>query len=206
MTTAAQEAAEGTDWHAFMAWPASYIHAERLDHCFANGFGRELCGRLRASRRLRDRLSEFIAEQHALAAPVAVDVCDDLDRAIALSSGERLFDIARRCGAIYWARTIAGVVRPAEVAALHREIDEALCGFALMHRDLAGAQELTTIEGIGTLSVEDGLRCIAAWTEAQPAAVGQRVRLKVAAHPALDDPPSAPYVDIGPSIVRCAAT
>jgi hypothetical protein len=206
MTAVSQEAADGGEWHAFMAWPASYIDAGRLDRCFANGFGRELCDRLRASRRLRDRLSAIVAEHHALAAPIAADLCDDLDRTIALSSGERLFDIARRCGAIYWARAIAGVVRPAEVAALHREIDEALCGFALMHRNLAGAQELPALEGIGTRSVEDGLRCMAAWTEAQPAAVGQRVRLKLAAHPTLDDPPSAPFVDIGPSIVRCAAT
>jgi hypothetical protein len=206
MTAAAQEAADGTDWHAFMAWPASYIDAARLDRCFAGRFGRELCGGLRSSQRLRDRVSAIIAEHHALAARVAADACDDLDRTIALSSAERLADIARRCGAIYWARAIAGVVRPAEVAALHREIDEALCSFALMHRELAGAQELPAIEGIGARCVEDGLRCIAAWSRAQPAAVGQRVRLKLAAHPALDDPPPAPFEHVGPSIVRCAAT
>lgn len=205
MTAIAQEAPEGTDWNTFMAWPASYIDAGRLDHCFANRFGHELCDRLRVSRRLRDRLSAIVADHHALAASVTADVCDDRDRAIALSSAERLLDIARRCGAIYWAHAIAGVVRPAEVVALHREIDEALCSFALMHRDLAIAQELPIIEGIGPRSVEDGLRCIAAWTRAQPAAVGQRVRLKLAAHPALDDPPAAPFVDIGPSLVRCAA-
>jgi hypothetical protein len=205
MTAATQEAADGADWHAFMAWPASYIDAARLDHCFAGRFGRELCGQLRASRRLRARLSAIIAELHALAPQVEADACDDLDRSIALSSAERLADIARRCGAIYWARAIAGVVRPAEVAALHREIDEALCSFALMHRELAGTQELPAIEGIGERSVEDGLRCIAAWSRAQPAAVGQRVRLKLAAHPALDDPPPAPFEQIGPSIVRCAA-
>jgi hypothetical protein len=205
MTAVTQEAADGSDWHAFMAWPASYIDTGRLDRCFASPFGRDLCGRLRASHRLRDRLSAMIAQRHALAARVAVDVCDDLDRAIALSSAERLSDIARRSGAIYWARAIAGVVRPAEVATLHREIDEALCTLALIHRDLAGAQELHAIEGIGARSVEDGLRCVAAWSRAQPAAVGQRVRLKLAAHPALDEPPQAPFADIGPSVVRCAA-
>jgi hypothetical protein len=205
MTAATQDTADGADWHAFMAWPVSYIDAGRLDRCFANRLGRELCGRLRDSRRLRDRLSSIIAEHHALAARVAADACGDLDRAIALSSAERLFDIARRCGAIHWARAIAGVVRPAEVAALHHEIDEALCTLALTHRDLAGAQELAAIEEIGARSVEDGLRCIAAWTRAQPAAVGQRVRLKLAAHPALDDPPAAPFADTGPSIVRRAA-
>jgi len=205
MTAVAQKTAAGADWQAFMAWPVSYIDAGRLDGCFANRFGSELCGRLRASRRLRDRLSAIVGEHHALAAPVAADVCDDLDRAIALSSVEWLFDVTRRCGAIYWARAIAGVVRPAEVAALHREIDEALCGFALMHRELARAQELPAIEGIGAHSIEDGLRCVAAWTRAQPAALGQRVRLKLAAHPALDDPPPAPFMDVGPPIVRRAA-
>jgi hypothetical protein len=74
-----------------------------------------------------------------------------------------------------------------------------------MHRELARAQELPAIEGIGARSIEDGLRCVAAWTRAQPAALGQRVRLKLAAHPALDEPPPAPFMDVGPPIVRRAA-
>ena len=214
MTSAAPEtpaatqaqAAYAADWQAFMDWPSSYINAGRLDACFEGRLGRDLCGRLRILRRLRERISRIVAEHHGLALPVPLASCGEGDRAIALAAPERLLEIARRSGAIYWARAIAGVVRASDVAALHRELDEALCSFALAHRDLAGAQSLTAIEGIGACCVEDGLRCVAAWTCALPEAVGQRVRLKLAAQAAIDTAPQPPFNDIGPAVVRRAAT
>jgi len=203
---AAQQAAADADWQAFMAWPASYIDAGRLDTCFSVHLGSDLCGRLRSTRRLRERLSRIIAEHHALAEPVELESCEAHDRTIALASPEQLRDIARRSGAIYWARAIAGMVRAADVAELHRELDETLCSFALMHRDLAGSEALSAVEGIGARCAEDGLCCFAAWTHTLPDAVGQRVRLKFAACAAIDAPPQSPFSDIGPAIVRRAAT
>ena len=195
-----------TEWQAFMNWPSSYIDADRLDACFEGRLGHELCVRLRAVPRLRERVSRIIAEHHRLTAPVPLASCEERDRTIALAAPERLREIARRSGAIYWARAIAGVVRSSDVATLHRELDEALCSFALAHRDLAGAQALPAVEGIGARCAEDGLRCVAAWTRALPDAVGQRVRLKLAAHSAIETTPQPPFSDIGPAIIRRAAT
>jgi len=194
------------DWQAFMSWPSSYIDAGRLDHCFEGRLGRELCDRLRAVRRLRERVSRIIAEHLGLAPPVPLASCEEGDRVIALAAPERFGQIVRRSGAIYWARAIAGAVRSADVAVLHRELDEALCSFALAHRDLAGAQALPAVEGIGARCAEDGLRCVAAWTRALPDAVGQRVRLKLAAHSAIDTAPQPPFSQVGAAIVRRAAT
>jgi len=200
------QAAQDADWQAFMDWPSSYIDAGRLDACFEGRLGRELCGRLRTVRRLRERVSRIVAEHYELAPPMPLASCGDGDRVIVLAMPERLGEIARRSGAIYWARAIAGVVRASEVAALHRELDETLCGFALAHRDLAGAQALGAIEGIGARCAEDGLRCMAAFTRVLPEAVGQRTRLKLAAQAAIDTAPQPPFSDVGPEIVRRAAT
>jgi len=199
------QAARATDWQAFMDWPSTYIDADRLDACFEGRLGRDLSGRLRVVPRLRQRVSWIIAEHYGLTAPVPLTSCEERDRAIALADPERIGEIARRSGAIYWARAIAGVVRSSDVAALHRELDEALCNFALAHRDLAGAQALPAVEGIGARCAEDGLRCVAAWTRTLPDAIGQRVHLKLAAHPALENTPQPPFSEIGPAIVRRAA-
>ena len=211
MTVSMKETADGpvagdADWQTFMDWPSRYIDPDRLDACFGGRLGRELCERLRGAHRLRERLSRIVTEHHALAVPVPSASCDERDRAIALIPSERLCEIARRSGAIYWARAIAGVVRAADVAVLHRELDEALCTFALMHRDLAGTQPLSVIDGIGARCAEDGLRCVAAWIRELPEAVGQRVQLKLAVHPAIDTLPQPPFSDIGAAIIRRAAT
>jgi hypothetical protein len=55
-------------------------------------------------------------------------------------------------------------------------------------------------------AVEHGWRCVGAWCHILPAGVGTRVRLKVAPRDALDRLPEHPFHEIGPSIVRRAAS
>jgi hypothetical protein len=201
-----------TDWGTFMWRSADYIDAGRLAACFDNAFSPELCERLRGASRLQDRLSQLIDNRYALAAPIAEDVIEDGDRTIALSPAERLLDLIRRAGAIYWANAIANVVLAEEVRWLHEQLGGALCAFALANRDLSGPGE--TLEPLVSVSeriTEDGERCFAAWCQSLPEAVGARVRLKLSARyePSTYGPGEGlaeSFAAIGPSIVRRAAS
>jgi hypothetical protein len=78
--------------------------------------------------------------------------------------------------------------------------------FAVANRNLAGPPgKLEPADSADARIAEDGMRCLGAWCQAQPEAVGGRVRLKSPAHPALDDKTQGPFDEIGPAIIRCAA-
>jgi hypothetical protein len=194
------------EWDAFLRYPALYIDAARLDACFDGHLGAELCERLRGEVRLRDRLSAMVIDCYELVPASCAAFIDDCDRAIALSSAERLSELSRRAGAIFWARAIAGVILAAQVKVLHEQLGEPLYSLALTHQDLSGPQQpLEPIETIGARIYDDGWRCLAAWCVSQPEEVSARVRLKLAACAAFDAPTETPFETCGPAIVRAAA-
>lgn len=189
-----------------MRLPAAYIHSARLAVCFDNQFSAELCARLQGAGRLRDRLSALIDTHYALAAPIAEDAIGDLDRNIALSPMERLVDVIRRAGAIYWANGIANVLLAEKVGRLHEQLGEAICAFALANRDLSGpCKVLEPLAGAGARVTEDGERCFAAWCQSLSDAVAARVQLKLPPRERPDLRPDMLFAEIGPSIVRRAA-
>lgn len=193
-------------WTALIGRPVEWIEPLRLNACFDNRFSAELCGRLKHSHRLQNRLSKLISEYYALRPSLAAETVSDADRAIALTRQDRLIALVRRAGAIYWAKAIAGVVLAQQVRTLHAQLGEELCVFAVGHQDLSGAkQTLEPFDGASTQIELDGLRCLGAWCRSQPADIGTRVRLRLPASPELDDPPERPFAEIGPPIVRRAA-
>ena len=102
------------------------------------------------------------------------------DRIIALTSGERLTEIALRAGAIFWSSEIARVVLSKHVAMLHRQLGESICTLAIANRDLAGpVRRLRLVGDLIAMAKEDGWRCLSAWCHAQPQGVSMRVRLKL---------------------------
>jgi hypothetical protein len=196
-----------TSWGEFMTLPAVYIEASRLASCFHDAFDTGLCQRLTTSRRLQSRLSAIIHAYYALGPWIPPEAVTEVDRAIALCSTTQLKILAQRSGVIFWANTIANVILSRQVETLHQQLGEALCSFALSNRDLSGPeQSLEPLHNIRLRAVEHGWRCIGAWCHILPAGVGTRVRLKVAARDALDRLPEHPFHEIGPSIVRRAAS
>ena len=90
-----------------------------------------------------------------------------------------------------------------DAAAFDAALGESLCVLALANRDLSGPmQPIAPYDRLGVRVIEDGLRCLGAWCTAQTAGVGQRVRLKLSPHPALDDAVVRPFDELGPAIVR----
>lgn len=206
MTGPAERASSAMDWATLMNKPAAYIDLTRLAACFGGGISVRLCERLRGASRLQNRLSAMISDFYALAAPVGPEAVDQLDQNVALLPVGRIGDVVRRAGAVYWANAIANVVRAEEVRRLRDQLGEALCAFALANRNLSGPpRKLEPVESADARIMEDGMRCLGAWCQSQPAAVGGRVRLKSPARPALDERAPRPFDEIGPAIIRCAA-
>ncbi len=203
MTGDAAIAAAG--WRVFMDMPAAYAEPGRLAACLEGTVSRAACARLLGTERLHPRLSALIARHYGLAAPLSPDTLDEADRAIALAPADRLAEIARRAGAIHWSASLAAAVLAREVEALHAELGEELCAFAIANRDLSGPrQPVEPLDGIADRIAVDGWRCLGAWCRAVPAAVGARVRLKLVAGALLDDAPDAPFAETGPALVRRA--
>jgi len=203
VSTAGQSTGADAGWDAFVTQPALYIEPSRLAVCFDGMVDPELCGRLRSSPRLEERLSDLVHSRYGLARTIAAEEVSDTDRWIALASSEQLVELARRAGAIYWANSIANTVRAADAAAFDAALGETLCVVALANRDLSGPmQPLTPYDQLGLRVMEDGLRCLGGWCKAQTAGVGPRVRLKLASNPALDDAVKRPFDELGPAIVR----
>jgi hypothetical protein len=187
--------------------PAAYIDVTRLAACFDARIDVRLCERLRGASRLQDRLSMIITDFYALAAPVGPQAVGQLDQNVALLPAGLIGDLVRRAGVVYWASAIANMVRAEEVRWLRDQLGEALCTFALANRNLSGPpKKLEPVDGADARIAEDGMRCFGAWCQSQPEAVGGRVRLKSSAHPALDDRAQRPFDEIGPAIIRCAAS
>jgi hypothetical protein len=202
----ASRAPAAMDWATLMNRPAAYIDRTRLAACFDGRISVRLCERLRDAARLQNRLSAMIANFYTLAAPFGPETVSPADQKVALLPAARVADVIRRAGVIYRANAIANVVRAEEVRWLRDRLGETLYTFALANRSLSGpAAKLDLTDGADAQMTDDGARCLAAWCQSQPAAIGGRVRLKSPASPALDDIVQGPFNELGPAIVRCAA-
>jgi hypothetical protein len=191
------------DWPTLMNRPSVYIDATRLAACFNGAIRVELCERLRAADRLQSRLSAMVAEFYALPAPVSPDAASPADQKVALAASGKTGELVRRAGAVYWASAIANVIRAEDVQRLRAGLGEALYAFALANRQLSGTSgKIDLTDEMDVRIAEDGMRCLGAWCQLQPEAIGQRVRLKSPASPALDDDADGSLKEIGPAIIR----
>lgn len=206
MTGPASHAPADLDWPTLMNRPIAYIDVSRLAACFGGGIRNALCERLRSAGRLQNRLSVMITEFYALAAPVGPEAANPADQKVALLTSGKTRELIRRAGAVYWANAIANAVRAEEVRWLRARLGEALYAFALANRQLSGASgKIDLTDEMDVRIEEDGMRCLGAWCRSQPDAIGQRVRLKSPANPALESGVNAPFSEIGPAIICRAA-
>jgi hypothetical protein len=194
------------DWRSFMTEPVLYMDPARFEACFEGVFPPAVCRKMQGSARLRSRLSDVVQTHYQLDPWVDPEQMEAIDRAIALEPAQGLMDLALRAGAIYWSSAIAGAVLAKTVAALHSQLGDDLCAYAIAHRDLTGpAQRLEPLDDVGDRIEDDGWRCLAAWCEAVPAGIGLRVRLKLPTDSIMDQPAPPEFKARGPEIIRRAA-
>ncbi|MGX9115426.1 SctK family type III secretion system sorting platform protein [Mesorhizobium sp. BHbsci] len=193
------------EWRTFMSNPAGYADAARLAECFDGTIGEAACERMLRSQRLHERLSQLLLDHYGLTCAISDEPPDAVDRAIALSSGEELEEVALRAGAIYWAGSLAAAINKRQAAALQAALGPEICAFAVANRDLTGPmQPLEPMEDIHRRVYADGLRCLGAWCQAMPGDTSMRVRLKLMPHELVDQTTAKPFSEAGPAIVRRA--
>lgn len=194
-------------WRGLVEDVVGIIDPERLSFCFDGRIDPQLCAELSGNGRLKDRLQRLV-EAHYKLPPLPADFPgDERDAAIVSAPADTLAALVPKAGAIYWSAAIANTVLAADVAALHEQIGESLCAFAIKNRHLAGPDKIFPLPGMAKeLIQESGWRCLAAWCESLDEAVGLRVRLKLPPNPLLDEPAPPELHEIGPQIVRRAAS
>jgi hypothetical protein len=191
----------------FRSQPAAYAHPRRVVHAFGGLITERVASQLLEDERFRDRVSILLTETYALPADDDAGELSEAGNRLAVASGTDLMIMARRFGAVYWARAIAGVIQSSAVVTLKQSLGDEIYTAALAHRDLAGPDRvLPEHETIETATTAAGLRCIAAWCSAQPAWVAQRIRLKFPDGTELDEPVAAPFDEVGPPIINRVAS
>lgn len=172
-------------------------HHDRIAALLQHGVSTALVGRLIHSERLQMRLAEFVSAQLG-----ELDALDGTQAAVLAMSPDAMADLAMRAGAIWHARAIARIIDGPSRRALLALLGEdryrlALEGLDLVGLDLAApATDIDRTPETIAKSVEaDGAACLAAWCEAQPPRIANRLALlRPAGSPATIHKASGPVI------------
>lgn len=193
----------------FERLPATYCHPERIGKLLPEGLPVSFRDRLLASKRLRLRLSALIAKRFALAPLTLGDLATPEGR-FAQLEGHALKDAMRRIGAIWQAHNIRKIILKEPLRRLHERLGRDNHRAALRFIDLAPSQitdqdqldaDNPDIDRLMAWIERDAVIAINAWRREQPAALADRLWLKLSPGPGSDNEPPAGHRDLGLIIV-----
>ena len=169
----------------FERLPALYIHGDRLSQCLPGELSSKHRDRLLNDKRLRSRLSKFLIERLNLR-PCSLDDLATPEGQFALFEGEKLDEAIKRIGAIWHARTIAAIILASALKDLMGWLGRDIYRDALRNVDL-GADcvdpdiigDTPKVDQLRQNILRDGQHCIRAWSDHQPAALADRLTLKL---------------------------
>ncbi len=160
----------------------SWAEPQRLAEWFGHGIDAELLIRITSFRRLASRCGRLIDDRLG-----PFTASPEQQRMLSLD-GLGLMGVAHQAGTIWHARTIVRVIDGPAVRGLLASIGSRLRSFAIAH--VGSAPEATQpvqIDALPAFIASDGLACLVAWCEVQPAAVGERLILRLGACAVADD-------------------
>lgn len=155
---------------------------QRLAEWFGHGLDADLLIRIGSSLRLASHCVRLIDERLG-----PVDASAGQREALSLD-GLGLMGLAHQAGTIWHARAIVQVIDGPAVRSLVGAIGPGLRSFAIAHAGLAPmSTQPVGVEALPASIASDGLGCLAAWCDAQPSPVGQRLVLRLCVHAAPDN-------------------
>jgi hypothetical protein len=193
----------------FERLPAAYCHPERIDALLPEGLPSSLRERLHGSTRLNLRLSALLTRRLELS-PLTLKDLSTPEGRFAQLEGQALKDALQTVGAIWQARTIRKIILKAPlrelVERLGRDTHRAALRFVNLAPEPASdrqaiSSETPDIDKLMRWIERDGLLAANAWCRHQPAALAERLRLKLPPGSEIDGEPPTRYIDRGPKIV-----
>jgi hypothetical protein len=170
---------------------------DRIAALLQHGVSTALVGRLIHTERLQMRLAEFVSAQLG-----ELDALDGIQASVLAMSADAMADLAMRAGAIWHARAIARIIDTPSRRALLALLGDDRYRIALesLNLDSLDLAALTTDidrtpEAIAKSVETDGAACLAAWCEAQPPQIANRLALlKPAGSPTAIHKASGPVI------------
>ncbi|NWA35992.1 type III secretion protein [Pseudomonas sp. C6002] len=157
-------------WQGLIAQPLQFVREQSLGECFGEGLPVEVLQALHGQPRFRSRLVQLLASHYQLAPLAHLVTPPAADLPVLLLSPAQFARLPRLCGAIWHGSTLSREIRREVVNELREGLGQEAFALALAHRQLGGAADLLRepAELIDAID-RDGLTCVAAWLQAQPA-------------------------------------
>ena len=192
-------------WQAVLEQPLAFVEARRLRECWPQTLTDQqhaLC----SAPRFQSRLLQLLMGHFHLQQLAQIPSPTEQDLPVLLLSPGDFMRLPRVCGAIWHAATLSREIRSDVVNQMRALLGAEVFALALAHRSLAGAADLLRQPADLVEAIDrDGGSCVAAWLQAQPAALRDWLRLRLPM-PQLGNPQaSVPQTAMDLDIVRHAA-
>jgi hypothetical protein len=192
-------------WQKLVEQPLAFVEARRLRECWPQTLTDQqhaLC----SAPRFQSRLLQLLMGHFHLQQLAQIPSPTEQDLPVLLLSPGDFMRLPRVCGAIWHAATLSREIRSDVVNQMRALLGAEVFALALAHRSLAGAADLLRQPADLVEAIDrDGGSCVAAWLQAQPAALRDWLRLRLPM-PQLGNPQaSVPQTAMDLDIVRHAA-
>ena len=183
--------------------PISYVDDLRLQSCLKATLSGDTLGKLRGSRRLRDRLSKRLRDHYRLES-CNLQSLREADRRLLRSEPEEVSRILRCAGSAWIGGYLKTIVTPEALRPVLEALGREAYDFALAHPELSAGTGWEIPPGLLRQTVDWlGLRSLIAWSASvHPAPVFARIRLMLPPSEAVDRPPNAHEKMFGPRIIK----
>jgi len=194
-------------WQALLEQPLAFVEARRLRECWPQTLTDQQHAALHGTSRFQHRLLQLLMGHFHLQPLAQIPSPTEQDLPVLLLSPGDFKRLPRVCGAIWHAATLSREIRSDVVNQLRGLLGADVFALALAHRSLAGAADLLRQPADLVEAIDrDGASCVAAWLQAQPAALRDWLRLRLPMPQPNNAQASVPQTAMDLDIVRHAAT
>lgn len=167
-------------WEGLLEQPLTFVNPRYLRQCWPQQVSDEQYTALSSARRFQARRTALLHSHFNLPALDAVPAVAEQDLAVLLLSSKAFEQLARRCGAIWHAATLAREIRSEAVNQLRSLLGAEVFAQALAHRELAGAVDLLR-QPVDLLNAidHDGAGFVSAWLHSQSPELRQWLKLRL---------------------------
>lgn len=166
-------------WALFRTAPARLVHPRHIVHAYDEAISIEAAARLQQSDRVQRPLARLLRDKYRLPDAGACAPPHAADLALLDLPRERVDEVSRLAGAVFWSHVLAGEIRSRAVAEMKARIGDLVFQRAVHNRDLAsGRQPPGDLDALMRAIDADGRKCWASWQASLPQPLAAWLRLR----------------------------